>query len=251
MRKASITNLPEMDYSGTEALNTICSNLIFAGRDLKKIVATSCVSGEGKSYLTMHIAQNLAQRGNRVILVDADMRRSLTVRHYGIETTGDWHGLAHFLAGYDELDDVIYSTNYENLYFIPTGRDVANPVQLLDSEHFSEMLDALSDHFTYVIIDAPPVGLVIDAAEIAKACDGAVFIIEYNKTRRRDIIEAHKQITNAGCPVLGCVINKVTFDSLSAKKYYNRSYYSHYNNEYYYRREGDKKGGSSKRDKAR
>ena len=248
MKKASITNLTTMDYSGVEALNTICSNLIFSGRDLKKVVITSCTAGEGKSFLTMHIAQNLAQRGNRVILVDADLRRSLTIRRYGLETTGEWHGLAHFLAGYDELDDVIYSTNYDNLYFIPTGRDVANPVQLLDSEHFSDMLDALADHFTYVIVDAPPVGLVIDAAEIAKACDGAVFVIEYNKTRRRDIIDAHKQITNSGCPVLGCIINKVTFDSLSAKKYYNRSYYSHYNNEYY-RRDGGKK--STKKAKAR
>ena len=248
MKKASITNLTTMDYSGVEALNTICSNLIFSGRDLKKVVITSCTAGEGKSFLTMHIAQNLAQRGNRVILVDADLRRSLTIRRYGLETTGEWHGLAHFLAGYDELDDVIYSTNYDNLYFIPTGRDVANPVQLLDSEHFSDMLDALADHFTYVIVDAPPVGLVIDAAEIAKACDGAVFVIEYNKTRRRDIIDAYKQITNSGCPVLGCIINKVTFDSLSAKKYYNRSYYSHYNNEYY-RRDGGKK--STKKAKAR
>ena len=248
MKKASITNLPEMDYSGVEALNTICSNLIFSGRDLKKVVITSCTAGEGKSFLTMHIAQNLAQRGNRVILVDADLRRSFTVRHYGLETTGEWHGLAHYLAGYDDLDDVIYSTNYDNLYFIPTGRDVANPVQLLDSEHFSDMLDALADHFTYVIVDAPPVGLVIDAAKIAKACDGAVFVVEYNKTRRRDIIDAHKQITNSGCPVLGCIINKVTFDSLSAKKYYNRSYYSHYNNEYYRRDTGKK---SSKKAKAR
>ena len=248
MKKASITHLDTMDYTGVEALNTICSNLIFSGRDVKKIVVTSCAAGEGKSFLTMHIVQNLAQRGNRVVLVDADLRRSLLVRSYGLETTGEWHGLAHYLAGYDDLDDVIYSTNYDNMYFIPTGRDVANPVQLLDSQHFGDMLDALAEHFDYVIVDAPPIGLVIDAAEIAKACDGTVIVIEYNKTRRRDIIEAEKQIMNAGCPVLGCIINKVTFDSLSAKKYYNRSYYSHYNNEYY-RRDNNKK--SSKKDKAR
>ena len=73
------------------------------------------------------------------------------------------------------------------------------------------------------------------AAEIAKACDGTVLVIEYNKTRRREIIDAQRQIAQSGCPVLGCIINKVTFDSLSAKKYYNKSYYSHYNNEYYKR----------------
>ena len=247
MKRATITNLEEMDYSGVEALNTICSNLIFSGRDLKKIVMTSCAAGEGKSFLTMHIAQNMAQRGNKVVLVDADLRRSFLIKRYGMETTGEWRGLAHYLAGYNDLDDVIYATDIENLYIIPTGRDVANPVQLLDSEHFGDMLDALAGSFDYVIVDAPPVGLVIDAAEIAKVCDGTVIVIEYNKTRRHDIIEAQKQITQAGCPVLGCIINKVTFDSLSARQYYNRSYYSHYNNEYY-RRDNKK---SSKKDRAR
>ena len=248
MKQATITNLEEMDYSGTEALNTICSNLTFSGRDLKKIVMTSCTAGEGKSFLTIHIVQNLARRGKRVVLVDADLRRSFLIKRYGIETEGEWRGLAHYLAGYDDLDDVVYATNYENVYIVPTGRDVANPVQLIDSPHFTDMLNALARRFDYVIVDAPPVGLVIDAAEIAKVCDGTVFVIEYNKTRRREIIDAQRQIAQSGCPVLGCIINKVTFDSLSAKKYYNRSYYSHYNNEYYRRDTGKK---STKKAKAR
>ena len=247
MKQATITNLEEMDYSGTEALNTICSNLTFSGRDHKKIVMTSCTAGEGKSFLTVHIVQNLARRGKRVVLVDADLRRSFLIKRYGIETEGEWRGLAHYLAGYDDLDDVVYATNYENVYIVPTGRDVANPVQLIDSPHFTDMLIALARRFDYVIVDAPPVGLVIDAAEIAKVCDGTVFVIEYNKTRRREIIDAQRQIAQSGCPVLGCIINKVTFDSLSAKKYYNKSYYSHYNNEYY-KRDSKK---SSKKDRTR
>lgn len=238
-----------MDYSGTEALNTICSNLTFSGRDLKKIVVTSCTAGEGKSFLTMHIVQNLARRGKSVVLVDADLRRSFLIKRYGLETEGEWRGLAHFLAGYDDLEDILYATNFDNVYVVPTGRDVANPIQLLDSPHFADMLNALARRFDYVIVDAPPVGLVIDAAEIAKVCDGTVFVIEYNKTRRREIIDAQRQIAQAGCQVLGCIINKVTFDSLSAKKYYNKSYYSHYNNEYY-KRDG-KKSSNSKKDRAR
>ena len=243
MKKAVFNSLEELEYSGVEALNTICSNLIFSGRDLKKIVLTSCVAGEGKTFLTMNIVQNLAQRGKRVVLVDADLRRSMLIKRYGLETVGEWHGLAHFLAGYDDLEDVIYSTNKENVYIIPTGRDVANPVQLLDSPTFESMMNALARSFDYVVVDAPPVGLVIDAAEIAKCCDGAVLVVSYNDTRRRDIIDARKQIAQSGCPVLGCIINKVTFDSLSAKKYYNRSYYSHYNTDYY-RRSGKSSGRS-------
>ena len=233
MKKAVIRNNETMDYAGTEAMNTICSNLIFSGRNVKKVVTTSCTAGEGKSFLTLQMCQNLARRGNRVVLVDADLRRSYLIKRYGIETDGEWRGLAHFLAGYDDINDVIYKTNIENVFLIPTGRDVANPVQLLDSNHFEGLLDALAKEFDFVLVDAPPIGLVIDAAEIAKYCDGAVFIIEYNKTRRRDVIDGKKQLEQAGCPVLGAVLNKVTFETLSAKKYYNKTYYSHYSSEYY------------------
>ena len=108
VKRAEFTNLEELDYSGTEALNTICSNLIYSGRDLKKIVITSCMAGEGKSFMTIHIVQNLARRGKSVIMVDADLRRSFMIKRYGLETEGEWRGLAHFLAGYDELEDIVY-----------------------------------------------------------------------------------------------------------------------------------------------
>lgn len=72
MKKAVIRCLTDLDYSGAEALNTICSNLYFAGRDLKKIVMTSCSSCDGKSFMSIHTIRNLAKRGRRVVLVDAD-----------------------------------------------------------------------------------------------------------------------------------------------------------------------------------
>lgn len=233
MRKASIRHYEALDYSGNESLNTICSNLSFAGRDLKKIVITSCSSSEGKSFLSMQIMQNLAKRGKRVVLVDADLRKSFLVSKYGIVTEGDMTGLAHYLAGYCGADDALYETNCYGACMMPAGRDVANPVPLLDTPYFSELLDYLAARFDVVLVDAPPIGLVIDAAEIARNCDGALFVVEYNKTRRRELLDARRQIEQSGCQILGCVINKVTFNSISAKKYYNKSYYSHYNSEYY------------------
>ena len=88
MRTAVVNKLSPLDYAGTEALNTICTNLAFAGRDLKKIVFTSNTMAEGKSYMVMQIMQNMARRGKRVVLVDADMRRSFLVRRHQIETQG-------------------------------------------------------------------------------------------------------------------------------------------------------------------
>ncbi len=233
MKKAVIRCLADLDYSGAEALNTICSNLSFAGRDLKKIVMTSCTADDGKSFMAMHTMRNLAKRGRRVVLVDADLRRSYLVRKYDIETDDEWRGLAHYLAGYCGIDDVLYETDLDGACIVPAGRDVTNPVPLLDTPYFATLLDQLVEQFDTVLVDAPPVGLVIDAAEIARSCDGVVFVVEYNKTRRRELMDAKHQMKQAGCPILGCVINKVSFDSLSAKKYYNKSYYSHYNSEYY------------------
>lgn len=236
MKQATIGRTDVLDYSGNEAMNAICSNLSFARRDVKKIVFTSCSASEGKTYLTMQIALNLVRRGKRVVFVDADMRRSYVIKRFSVETNGEWRGLAHYLAGYSDIEDVLYATNFSGLCIIPAGRDVANPLPLLDSHYFAELLDMLSERFDYVIVDAPPLGVVIDAAEIAQACDGAVFVVEYNKTRRKDLLAIRKQMEQTECPILGCVVNKVSFDSFSAKRYYNKSYYyGSYSKEYYSR----------------
>ncbi|MBQ9474808.1 MAG: hypothetical protein IJU69_00940, partial [Bacteroidales bacterium] len=79
MNQARITKLRENDYASTEALNQICSNLIFAGTEYKKVLLTSCVAGEGKSYMAIQLMQNLAKRGRSVVIVDCDMRRSQMV----------------------------------------------------------------------------------------------------------------------------------------------------------------------------
>ncbi len=239
MRQLTINQFDVPDYSGKEALNTICSNLTFSGHNVRKIVMTSVSAGEGKSYMSMHISAGLAKRSRRVVLVDADMRRSYLNKRYGLETTGPMTGLAHYLTGHCELEDALYETNLPGLSIVPIGRSLSNTLPLLDSAYFADLLDNLSSRYDYVIVDAPPVGLVIDAAEIAKYCDGAIFVAEYEKTHRRDLLEAKKQIVQSGCPILGCIINKVKFDSISARGYYNKSYYSHYNSEYY-RPEKDK-----------
>jgi len=249
MKKLNITHPDNLDYSGDEALNTICSNIAFSGRDLKRIVFTSCTAGDGKSFITMNVAGSLAKRDKRVVLVDADLRRSHMVSNYGICTEGEpIRGLAHYLVGKAELEDVVYETNIPNFFLIPHGRDMNNPVPLLGSGYFAKIIDALAKHFDMVLIDTPPVGLVIDAAEIAECCDGVVFVVEYNKTKRSDFLQAKLQMEKTNCPILGCVINKMTFNNLSAQKYYNKYQYSHYNNEYY---TSEKVGGQRRKRKGK
>ena len=235
MRKATIKRFTAPDYSGTEAINTICTNLSFSGRNCKRIAFTSYMPGAGKTYISVNVLYNLAKRGKRVLLVDADLR----VSRLRMETDGEMLGLAHYLAGHCNLDDCIYETNLYGACIMPAGRDITSPMTLIDTPYFGEMLDHLATQFDLVLVDTPPVGMVIDAAEIGRRCDGCVLIVNYNTTRRRELVEAKNQMEQSGCPVLGCVINKVTFDTLSAKKYYNKGYYNHYYKSGYYGKSND------------
>ena len=226
MQKAIITGDLTLDYAGNEAINTICSNLTFSGKNIKKIVITSCEPNDGKSFIAIQTVVNMARRGKRTVLVDADLRLSVLNTEYGIRLTGEGHGLAHLLSGQCMLENALYETNLGNVFYIPIGTDVQAPLSLIATPDFDRLIQVLAETFDLVIIDAPPVGLVIDAAEIAKSCDGSVLVLEYNKTHRRALAEAKQQMERTGTPILGCVLNKVTMDRLSTKKYY--SYGGHY-----------------------
>lgn len=221
MQRAIINGNLNLDYAGSEALNTICSNLTFSGKNVKKIVVTSCEPNDGKTFVSMQVSVNMAKRGKRVLLVDADMRLSVMNTQYSIQYSGARAGLAHFLSGQCQLDDAVYETNIPNIYLIPIGTDVQAPLSLIATPDFDKLINAVGETFDYVIIDAPPVGLVIDAAEIAKSCDGSVLVLEYSKTHRRALAEAKDQLERTGTPILGCIINKVAMDRLSTKKYYS------------------------------
>ena len=240
MKQLKITKFPALDYSGSEAFNTLSTNLSFAGENVKKIMITSCHASEGKSYLSMNLMRTLAQRGKKVALVDADLRRSMINTVYGVRFENgrnDGKGLSHFLAGMVGLDEVIYQTDIPGALMVPVGRDVPNPLSLLTNRHFAELLDALAEMVDYVLVDAAPVGMVIDAAEIAKVCDGTLIAVHYNDVRRQELLDVKQQIEQSGCPILGTVLNQVDYDNYMGRKYYYKSYnkYGYYNK--YYKRD--------------
>ena len=233
LRVAVLRNMQQLDYHGEEAFNTICTNLSFTGANTKKIVVTSNYMSEGKSFISIQLANNLARRGRKVVLVDSDIRRSFMMRDTGFSTNGRAYGLAHYLVGQCKLQDILYTTNPYGACLIPSGTTVADPINLLDTELFSKLLDELAERYDYVIVDAPPIGMVIDAAVIAKTCDGVVFVTEYNKTSRREMVSSKAQMEQSQARILGCIMNKVTFDGIASKRYYYKGYYKHYSNEYY------------------
>ena len=198
---------------------------------------TSCHASEGKSMITMNMMRTFARLGKRVVLVDADLRRSVLLARYGGRVQkGAQFGLTHYLAGMCSAEDALYETNISGAYIVPVGREVGNSLSLLTSQKLSQLLEWLDSKFDFVLVDAPPVGMIIDAAEIAKSCDGVVFVINYNAVSRREMLEAKKQIELTGCQILGAVLNNVSFDTIASKKYYYKSYYNaHYESDYYQR----------------
>ena len=229
--KADITRFELLDYAGSEAINTLCTNLSFTGRDKKIIMMTSCQASEGKTFLSLNIMRTLAQLGKRVVLVDADLRRSVMNSRFGIRIPYGTYGLAHYLAGMCERDDVVYETNILGAWLIPVGRTVTNSLALLNTPLLGQLLAAMARDVDYVLVDAPPVGAIIDPAEIAKSCDGALIVVSHNSVSRKELVQAKQQIEMTGCEVLGAVLNNVDLDTLGSKKYYyyKKQYKKHYN----------------------
>lgn len=230
MNNLIIKHFPSPSYSVAEAVNTLCTNLSFSGENVKKIMITSCHAAEGKSFLSMNIMRTMAKFGKNVVLVDADLRRSMITTQYALQFSDAErkYGLAHYLAGKAEEGDVIYSTSIRGAYMVPVGRAVSNPLPLLNSQRFERLLDDLSQQADYVLVDAPPVGTVIDGAQIAKSCDGTLIVVNYNTVRRQELIDVKEQIEQTGCPILGAVLNMVEYDSYLNRKYNYKYYYSNY-----------------------
>ena len=230
MNSLTIGRFPPLGYACAEAVNTLCTNLSFSGENVKKIMITSCHAAEGKSYLSMNIMRTMAKFGKSVVLVDADLRRSMISSKYSLgfpDPERKW-GLAHLLAGKVTMDDVIYQTSIEGAYMVPVGREVSNPLPLLNSARFEQLLDHLAQNVDYVLVDAPPVGTVIDGAQIAKSCDGTLIVVNYNAVRRQELLDVKEQLEQTDCPILGTVLNMVEYDNYLSKKYYYKSYYSSY-----------------------
>lgn len=224
--KADITRFELLDYAGSEAINALCTNLSFTGKDKKIIMVTSCQASEGKSFLSMNIMRTLTQLGKQVVLVDADLRRSVINTQFGIRLPQGAMGLAHHLAGMCAVEDILYDTNYSGAYFVPVGRTVTNSLALLNTPMLGRLLKLISTNVDYVLVDSAPIGAIIDAAEIAKSCDGALVVVTYNQVSRRELAEARQQIEMAGCQVLGAVLNSVDPNTIGGRKYYY--YKQHY-----------------------
>ena len=220
-------NLPEVkDYRLTEGLNQLKTNLAFCGKDIKVITITSSVQNEGKSSVAFDLSKTMAEGGKKILMVDADLRKSVLAAKYHIQ--GIDKGLSHYLTGQAEIEDIIYETETEGFYLSVAGPLSPDPTSLLDSDQFQKFIDKVREDYDYVIIDAPPLGVVIDAAIIGKYCDGAVLVIEQGVIKRKVVQDVIKQLKSGKVRILGAVLNKVD-ERIGAYGAYDYKYsYSYY-----------------------
>ena len=239
MKTVKFGKLKEQKYAMKESLRALKTNIQFCGDDIQTIVVTSAMPNEGKSTVTMDLARSLTESGKRVLLIDTDMRKSVYVGRLRAVASdgGEIYGLSHFLSGQTRLEAVLYGTEISGLFMIFAGPSVPNPTEILEKNYFIELLKFAKEHFNYVLLDCAPIGAAIDAAVIAKHCDGAILVISQGMASSRMIQNVKKQLEVSGVRILGAVLNKVKMKKNSYENGYYGSYYGGYYGSYYGKKE--------------
>ena len=212
------------EFFTQEAYKTLRTNLQFCGADIRVVALTSCNENEGKSTISMNLGKSMAELGKRVLVIDADMRKSVMA---GRNTSAkNPMGLSEILTGMISIGDGIYATQYENLHIIFAGKYPPNPVELLSGKYFAALLKECRKVYDYVFIDTPPLGMVIDAAVIAPLCDGTIVVMAENRVRSKQAQEVVAQLKKSDSKILGVVRNQV--GGSKSGYYKNSKYYSAY-----------------------
>ncbi len=206
-----------------ELYHSICTALLFsqAGHAPKSVVITSAVEGEGKTVTALNVAAAFAQTGGRVLLVDGDLRKPRCHEVLGI---ANHSGLSDVLTGQKQLEDVIHQPT-AGFFFLSAGSDCPNPAALLGSATMRELLARLCEQYDRVVVDAPPVMPVSDAATLSTMADGVLMIVGA-PTPKRVVRQACAKLHYVGAKIFGVVLNRV--DTASPDYYFYNPYTSYY-----------------------
>jgi capsular exopolysaccharide synthesis family protein len=212
----------------SEELRRIRTNVLFSfsGDAARSVVVTSASPGEGKTVLASNLAVALAQAKERVLLVDADLRRPALHEAFPVPQEP---GLSNVLVGECKLTQAVHESAVRNLWILPAGRRPPNPSELLGSAEFRRLLAYLNERFTWILFDTPPVMAVTDACVLAHSVSGVVFVVGSEQVSRHLARRAVGQIAAAHGKLVGGVLNRV---AVHRNKYYYSSYSAAYSKKY-------------------
>jgi capsular exopolysaccharide synthesis family protein len=191
-----------------ECCRSIRTNIMFSGADkpFKVLVVSSPNPREGKTTTVMYLGTTMAQSGQRVLLIDSDMRRPRLHQSTGISRT---RGLSNLVLREADFDDVIKTTDIPNLFVLPCGPLPPNPAELLMTKAFADTLAELSRRYDRILLDSPPVLAVTDAVVLAKQADGIILVAKAGKTIRDDVKRAARQFSDVDANIVGVVLNEL------------------------------------------
>jgi protein-tyrosine kinase len=207
---------------GSEEFRTLRSRLYHAREKmpLKKLLITSALPKEGKSFTASNLAQVLVrQHGRRVLLIDADLRGPRL--HMMLGTTSS-PGLADYLQGGSDEFSIMQRGPMENLFFIPSGQEISDPAELVANGRLKLLLQRVEALFDWIIVDSPPAVPVSDASVLAKACDGVLMVVRSNATPVEMARRARQEFPEA--MLVGVVLNGTSMDAMPYTRYYYDAY---------------------------
>jgi capsular exopolysaccharide synthesis family protein len=189
-----------------EQFRSIRTNIQFASIDeeIKTIVVTSPGQAEGKSTTASNLAVVLTQQGNKVLLIDSDLRKPTV--HFTFQLS-NVHGLTSVLTKQLTLDKAIQTTSKKDLFVLTSGPKPPNPAEVLDSNGMDHIIQDLKKEFDYIIFDTPPLSYVADAQILAGKTDGSILIIASGVTEKDEALNAKKLLNHSKSKILGVILN--------------------------------------------
>ncbi|MHA6485285.1 CpsD/CapB family tyrosine-protein kinase [Paenibacillus sp. strain BS8-2] len=191
----------------SEQYRSIRNNIQFAseGKPIRTIVITSPSDGDGKSTSAVNLAISMAQRGERVLLIDANFRSPMLHKIFGAPMSP---GLSSVLSSQLPLGESVQATEIESLDLLTSGVHQTYSTDLLDSHRMKEVLEVASSQYDRVVIDCPAVLSAPDTNALVNKCDGVVLLLRSGKTTHAKAIEAKQALTFAGANIVGAILNK-------------------------------------------
>lgn len=210
-----------------EAYRVLRTNLLFARKDdkLNSVAVVSAGAGEGKSTTVVNLATVFAQSGERVIIVDSDLRRPTL--HKIMRVTNNL-GLTNYLLKQNTLDEVIQTTALDKLHFLASGKLPSSSLGILSSSQMKDLIGDLKQRYDYVFFDSPPIMGVSDASILASEVDVTIQVIQYRRYPQPMNVRAKQLIEKVGGNLIGIVLNNINMSQDESYYYYSGYYHDYY-----------------------
>ena len=216
-----------LEFTATEQYKLIRANLDFTLPEDEKcsvIGVTSSMRGEGKSTTAINLSYVFAEKGSKVLLIDADLRIPSVAKKLGINSTP---GLADLLRTKSSNTSIYKPYLLDNWYVLTSGEVPPNPSELLGSSRMKNILQQLRQEFDYIIIDLPPVNVVSDTISISPLISGMILVIREEHTEKKELEHCFRQLKLSNVNILGCVMNGTKTGSGAYSKYKRYKYYKY------------------------